>query len=81
MGELAKDKAGKPCLYAAKGKDGKAVLVPPAVDCSFDCDSCGWNPVEIRRRWADGLITDDDGIRGLKAKRRTHNENVQIPVG
>lgn len=26
----------------------------PQVMCSLDCETCGWNPVESKRRWEEG---------------------------
>ena len=43
---------------------------PPAVDCSFWCDSCGWNPEEQKRRLDQGeFVTDEQtGCRSLVFK-------------
>lgn len=35
-----------PCMYI--DKDAKKTF--PAVNCGYNCDSCGWNPAEAQRR-------------------------------
>lgn len=43
-----------PCGYRTKSLTGKTEVFYPAVDCAYDCDSCGWNPREARRRMKVG---------------------------
>lgn len=61
-----------PCLFQ-NWDSGKRKWVPvaPAVDCSFRCDHCGWNPQEVERRWAEGTFDEiPGGYRYLIFKRR-----------
>ena len=41
----------EPCAFTTY--TGRKVL--PAVDCDHNCESCGWNPAEARRRMETGV--------------------------
>ena len=60
----------RPCLYLEKNKEkGGFEICAPAVDCSFNCSSCGWNPEERERRMkTGGWVFDENGVRHLLFK-------------
>ena len=41
-----------PCLFLEEGKDGHIIRHAPAVDCEWNCDTCGFNPRVMQRRLA-----------------------------
>ena len=48
-----------PCAFMACKQDpyshkSKMEIAYPAVDCSYGCDACGWNPEEKARRLKEG---------------------------
>lgn len=45
-----KARVSAPCGYRTKSLSGKTEVFYPAVDCAYDCDTCGWNPKEAKRR-------------------------------
>ena len=80
---LARDRKieiGAPCLFDEYDSDKQSwEKRPPAVDCSFHCESCGWNIDEQERRLADGeWVFDADGVRRLVFKNV--REEKLIPV-
>lgn len=58
-----------PCGYEAKNHRGESYTEYPAVDCSNDCARCAWNPAEVERRYAEGRLITENGVRTLHFKR------------
>lgn len=59
-----KEKIQAPCHFVnAFGK--KAY---PAVDCSYFCEGCPWNPVEAKRRIAEGKFVETSTVHGTIRK-------------
>ena len=57
----------RPCCYLEYNRK-KARWEPcaPSVDCSYDCQSCDWNPKEHERRMEEGeWVYRPDGVRYL----------------
>ena len=52
----------KPCEYIVSKEDGTEKIVRPAVDCDRNCDTCGWNPAEQKRRLEQGAIRTGPAI-------------------
>lgn len=52
-----------PCLYEYTRKNGQQAKAAPAVDCSMNCATCGWNPAEKERRMSYGLKPRPTGGR------------------
>lgn len=50
----SKAKINAPCIYAGKNKRGGRDDAYPTVNCSLNCRTCGWNPVERKRRLRQG---------------------------
>lgn len=51
-------------------EDGKEKLIAPGVNCSLNCDTCGWNPEEQERRLTQGRMETNDGITKLVFPRK-----------
>lgn len=50
MASSTKQRILAPCGYI--NEDGKHAW--PAVDCEYNCEACGWNPKEAKRRVEEG---------------------------
>lgn len=63
-----------PCYFWDVDKRGKLTKRWPAVNCKLDCTSCGWNPVENKRRLNGHWVSDGKTVR-LQILRR-YDESV-----
>ena len=52
--KMIKRELDVPCRFEYTNDDGKLVDAFPGVNCGFDCDTCGWNPEEHKRRMETG---------------------------
>lgn len=41
-----------PCLFVELDKAGRKIRHAPAVDCEWNCENCGFNPLVKQRRLA-----------------------------
>ena len=59
-----------PCLFLEWNETRQRFeACAPAVDCSFSCESCGWNPSEKARRLEEGAWAyNENGVRRLLFK-------------
>ena len=58
--EDVKRRRNVPCLFLKKRFNAKSdELYPPAVDCSMDCEGCGFDPSEKQRRLETGKWVSD----------------------
>lgn len=60
----------KPCLFLSwNDSKSKWEQIAPAVDCSLNCEFCGWNEAEKKRRLeTGGWVYDGNGVRHLLFK-------------
>ena len=67
-----------PCLFSEYDMIRKRWnIIPPAVDCSFDCSGCGWNIEEQQRRLKDGeWVEKEDGTKCLLFKGANPSETT-----
>lgn len=70
---LARDRKvteNRPCLFLEWSKSkGRWEPCAPAVDCSFDCQGCGFDPAEKERRLETGeWVFDENGVKHLLFK-------------
>ena len=47
-----------PCWFQAKDAEGNIVTAYPPISCNRNCDSCGWNPKEQKRRIETGQFVN-----------------------
>lgn len=66
-----------PCLYLGFNEvTQKDQLFYPTVRCDFDCEHCGWNHDEQKRRIRTGKRQVWNGITTIVFKRRnTHGDS------
>lgn len=57
---------GAPCTYQHYSEIRKRMeILTPAVDCSMDCDTCGFNPWEQSRRLEEGHFVKRGRVKKL----------------
>lgn len=69
-----KESIKAPCGYSYYDRrKHHDVSAYPQIDCGYNCDTCGFNPEEHRRRLSDGRFDNVRGINTLFFKRREVN--------
>ena len=57
-----------PCTTTFINAAGKEATEYPAVLCSFECDTCGWNP-EVKKQRVDRMLAELSAKRAKAQKK------------
>ena len=59
-----------PCVYVAwNDMLNKDTDFYPAVNCSYDCAHCGWNP-EVKQKRVEKIVAELEAERAKQKKRK-----------
>lgn len=78
--DVRKAEKKAPCGYQKPDRKGQMQTHYPAVDCTCDCDGCGWNPAEKERRFATGEMLPAEKRIGYDVDKGCLVE-VKLPEG
>jgi len=60
-----------PCLYLHwNDKKQHDELWAPAIECTRNCEGCGFDPAEKKRRLETGKFVEEGGIKKLVFKKK-----------
>ncbi len=69
----------KPCIFYGEGENGKYGHMKPAVNCTKNCVTCGWNPLEQERRLKEGHFVKDATVIIRHFSSEQDNRGTPVP--